>query len=105
MRTHWWAFIVGAALVLPSWSWSPSEAQTTTSDGSSVARGQRRGDGASPSDQGAGRGARGARGGRGGARGGNARPSRPTPRWPDGRVNLSQVPGEKGFWSVATGSV
>src|SRR5687767_3055875 len=56
-----------------------------------------------PGDQGGGRGARG--GGRG-ARGGGqpAAASKPTPRWPDGRVNLSQVPGVKGFWNVASGS-
>ena len=55
-----------------------------------------------------GRGARGARGGGRGARGGrgaaDATPSKPTPRWPDGRVNLSQAPGIKGFWNVASGS-
>jgi hypothetical protein len=27
-----------------------------------------------------------------------ARPSVPTPRWPDGRVNLGTLPGEKGHW-------
>jgi len=25
-------------------------------------------------------------------------PSRPSPRWPDGRVNLGTIPGEKGHW-------
>src|SRR6185295_11028297 len=33
-----------------------------------------------------------------------AAPSKPTPHWPDGRVNLSQAPGIKGFWNVAGGS-
>ena len=30
----------------------------------------------------------------------NNRPKefKPTPRWPDGRVNLATVPGEKGHW-------
>jgi len=28
---------------------------------------------------------------------------RPTPRFPDGRVNLDAVPGEKGFWNVMRG--
>ena len=52
-------------------------------------------------------GARGAapaagRGARGNAQ--PAAPSKPTPHWPDGRVNLSQAPGIKGFWNVAGGS-
>ena len=29
---------------------------------------------------------------------------RPTPRFPDGRVNLDAVPGEKGFWNVMRGA-
>src|SRR5215813_8274923 len=51
----------------------------------------------------AGRGQGGARGGRRGAQ--PATPSKPTPRWPDGRVNLSQAPGVKGFWNVMTGTL
>jgi len=48
---------------------------------------------------------RGGRGTRGGGRGAQAgTPSKPTPRWPDGHVNLSQAPGIKGFWNVASGS-
>src|SRR6476646_9190705 len=48
---------------------------------------------------------RGGRGARGGGRGAQpATPSKPTPRWPDGHVNLSQAPGIKGFWNVASGS-
>jgi hypothetical protein len=50
-------------------------------------------------------GARGARGGRGGRGAQAATPSKPTPRWPDGRVNLSQAPGIKGFWNVMTGGL
>ena len=42
-------------------------------------------------------GARGARGARGGGQ--PAAPSKPTPHWPDGRVNLSQAPGIKGWFS------
>ena len=40
------------------------------------------------------------RGGRGKARG----PSRPTPHWPDGRVNLGPLPGEKGVWEGNAGA-
>jgi hypothetical protein len=29
---------------------------------------------------------------------GQRAPSRPAPRWPDGRVNLGTLPGEKGHW-------
>ena len=40
-----------------------------------------------------------------GARGAQpAAPSKPTPHWPDGRVNLSQAPGIKGFWNVMGGN-
>ena len=40
------------------------------------------------------------RGGGAGQRGGQAAstPAPPTPRWPDGRVNLGSLPGEKGLW-------
>ena len=31
-------------------------------------------------------------------------PSRPTPHWPDGRVNLGPLPGEKGVWAGNAGS-
>ena len=41
--------------------------------------------------------------GKGGAGKGKARPSRPTPHWPDGRVNLGPLPGEKGVWSGGAG--
>ena len=47
-------------------------------------------------------GVRGARRARGATQ--PAAPSKPTPHWPDGRVNLSQAPGIKGFWNVAGGS-
>lgn len=45
---------------------------------------------------------RGGRGARGAAQ--PAAPSKPTPHWPDGRVNLSQAPGIKGFWNVMGGN-
>jgi hypothetical protein len=51
--------------------------------------------GAQPAGRGGGRGARGAQ---------PAAPSKPTPHWPDGRVNLSQAPGIKGFWNVMGGN-
>jgi hypothetical protein len=31
-------------------------------------------------------------------------PARPTPHWPDGRVNLGPLPGEKGVWEGNAGS-
>ena len=31
-------------------------------------------------------------------------PARPTPHWPDGRVNLGPLPGEKGVWEGHAGS-
>ena len=33
-----------------------------------------------------------------------AGPARPTPHWPDGRVNLGPLPGEKGVWEGNAGS-
>lgn len=43
--------------------------------------------------------------GKGGRGKGKARPpSRPTPHWPDGRVNLGPLPGEKGVWAGNAGS-
>jgi len=33
-----------------------------------------------------------------------AQPPRPTPHWPDGRVNLGPLPGEKGVWEGNAGS-
>jgi hypothetical protein len=59
----------------------------------------------SAQERGAGRGRGGGRGGRGG-RGADApaAPSKPTPHWADGRVNLSQAPGVKGFWNAMSGS-
>src|SRR4051812_3324649 len=62
-----------------------------------AASAQERGAGA-----GAGRGRGGGRGGRGATA--PAAPSQPTPRWADGRVNLSQAPGVKGFWNVMGGN-
>jgi len=40
----------------------------------------------------------------GGGRGKAKQPSRPTPHWPDGRVNLGPLPGEKGMWSGNAGA-
>jgi hypothetical protein len=37
-------------------------------------------------------------------RGRNRGPARPTPHWPDGRVNLGPLPGEKGVWEGNAGS-
>jgi len=45
----------------------------------------------------------GRQGGRGRGRGARP-PSRPTPHWPDGRVNLGPLPGEKGVWSGQAGT-
>ena len=42
--------------------------------------------------------------GRGGGRGKARPPSRPTPHWPDGRVNLGPLPGEKGVWEGNAGA-
>ena len=42
--------------------------------------------------------------GRGGGRGKARPPSRPTPHWPDGRVNLGPIPGEKGVWEGNAGA-
>ena len=33
-----------------------------------------------------------------------SQPARPTPHWPDGRVNLGPLPGEKGVWEGNAGS-
>src|SRR5689334_3348592 len=90
------AGVVAAGVLVMSLS-DAFEAQTPAAGAPPAARGQgARGDSA------------GAQGGRGGGRRGrgaaSAGPSKPTPRWPDGRVNLSQVPGVKGFWNVMTGS-
>jgi hypothetical protein len=41
--------------------------------------------------------------GRGRGRGARP-PSLPTPRWPDGRVNLGPLPGQKGVWSGMAGT-
>ena len=37
-------------------------------------------------------------------RGRRNRPARPTPHWPDGRVNLGPLPGEKGVWEGNAGA-
>ena len=42
--------------------------------------------------------------GKGGGRGKARPPSRPTPHWPDGRVNLGPLPGEKGVWEGNAGA-
>jgi hypothetical protein len=42
--------------------------------------------------------------GTGRGRGKNRAPARPTPHWPDGRVNLGPIPGEKGVWEGNAGS-
>lgn len=46
----------------------------------------------------------GLNGGRLDRRKGKRGPSRPTPHWPDGRVNLGPLPGEKGVWEGNAGS-
>jgi len=40
----------------------------------------------------------GNRGGGGGGRGANAAPAGPAPRWPDGTIRLSVLPGQDGLW-------
>lgn len=42
--------------------------------------------------------------GTGKGRGKKKAPSRPTPHWPDGRVNLGPLPGEKGVWEGNAGA-
>jgi len=42
--------------------------------------------------------------GTGRGRGKQKGPSRPTPHWPDGRVNLGPLPGEKGVWEGNAGA-
>ena len=56
--------------------------------------------GAAPGGQGGGGAAQGGRGAGGGGRGGGApaAPPAPAPRWTDGSIRLSSVPGEKGLW-------
>jgi hypothetical protein len=98
MPNAWFGVSVAVGVVALSISSAPFEAQAPAPSTQSGARGGR--DGAA-GDQGGARAGRGGRGGRGAAPAG---PSKPTPRWPDGRVNLSQVPGVKGFWNVMTGS-
>ncbi|HZJ29979.1 MAG TPA: hypothetical protein VFD21_00315 [Vicinamibacterales bacterium] len=91
--------IAAGVLVTAMWM-QDFDAQTPATGAAPAARGQgTRGDGAGT--QGGARGGGGRRG-RGAAPAG---PSKPTPRWPDGRVNLSQAPGVKGFWNVMTGSL
>jgi hypothetical protein len=101
---NWVGIVVAAGALALSLSLPYSEAQTPAAAGQAEGRGGRGARAGEPAagDQG-GRGARGARGGRG-ARGAAATPSKPTPRWPDGRVNLGQVPGVKGFWNNMSGS-
>jgi hypothetical protein len=43
-------------------------------------------------------GGQGGRGGGGGGGRGAAAPAQPAPRWPDGKIRLSAVPGEMGLW-------
>src|SRR5438132_8351366 len=101
MRTRWligWA--AGASVALALTQLAP-EAQVPANGAPAATQGGRgaRGADGAAGDQGSGRAPRGGR------RGGRAaRESKPTPRWSDGRVNLSQVPGIKGFWNVGTGS-
>src|SRR6187549_1471239 len=99
MRKAWFAGAVAAGVLWLS-MWSPAfEAQTPAAGSPAAGRGQgARGDGAGQQGGRVG----GGRRGRGAAAAG---PSKPTPRWPDGRVNLSQAPGVKGFWNVMTGSL
>src|SRR5262245_45527247 len=89
--------LVVAVFAVSMWS-EPFDAQAPGAGGQPAARGGRDG---GAGEQGGGRAGRAGRGGGGAAQAG---PSKPTPRWPDGRVNLSQVPGVKGFWNVMTGS-
>jgi len=96
MRNAW--FGVSVAIGVLALSMTTFEAQAPAAGAQPAARGGREG---AAGDQGGARAGRAGRGGRGAAPAG---PSKPTPRWPDGRVNLSQVPGVKGFWNVMTGS-
>jgi hypothetical protein len=97
MGNAWFGVSVVVGVLALSISSTPFDAQAPAASTQSGARGGR--DGAA-GDQGGARAGRAGRG-RGAAAAG---PSKPTPRWPDGRVNLSQVPGVKGFWNVMTGS-
>src|SRR5687768_17121616 len=90
MRNRWFAIGIIAGVLLAS-SWTPSSEAQAPAAGAQAAPQEGRG---------------GGRGGRGGRGRGATTPaaSKPTPRWPDGRVNLSQAPGVKGFWNVMSGS-
>ena len=61
-------------LALPSMGQEPDPNQGSTLNGGRLERNRRRG------------------------------PARPTPHWPDGRVNLGPLPGEKGVWEGNAGS-
>src|SRR5437870_13905352 len=100
MRSRWLVGAVTAALIALFMAQLAPEAQapeTGAPPGTQGGRGARGGRGAA-GDQGSGRAARGGR------RGGRpAREAKPTPRWPDGRANLSQAPGITGSWNGGTG--
>src|SRR5687768_15220545 len=98
MRHAWSGVSVTVGVLALSLSSAPLDAQAPAAGSQPGARGGR--DGAA-GNQGGARAGRAGRGGRGAAPAG---PSKPTPRWPDGRVNLSQVPGVKGFWNNMSGS-
>ena len=104
MRRSWLPIGVVAGVLLLSWSLPFSEAQAPAGNGQPAAQGGRGARGGDPAGQEGGRGGRAGRGGRGGRGAAAATTSKPTPRGPDGRVNLGQVPGVKGFWNNASGS-
>jgi len=94
MRNQWITACAATAAMALLLSLTSAAAQAPAGGGQAGTAGGRGTRGGAPAT-----GARGARGG-----GQPAPPSKPTPHWPDGRVNLSQAPGIKGFWNVASGS-
>jgi hypothetical protein len=108
MRLARWSFLIAALLVFSLTIMVVAQGQAGQQGGQPAGPGAGAPapaqDGAAPAagggGRGQGRGGGGGGGNRGGGQGGGAAaaPPQPAPRWPDGKIRLSAVPGQMGLW-------
>jgi len=102
MRLARWSFLIAALLVFSMTIMVVAQGQAGQQGGQPAGQGAGAAapaqGGAAPAAAGRGQGRGGGGGGGGRGQGAAAEPPQPAPRWPDGKIRLSAVPGQMGLW-------